>query len=83
MIELTTETLAGIECLHATPAGQRHQPLPTVLFYHGFTSSKEVYAYFAVALAQAGFRAVMPDAELHGARITVTPKHGWAASGRF
>ncbi len=40
MIELTTETLAGIECLHATPAGQRHQPLPTVLFYHGFTSSK-------------------------------------------
>ncbi|HBP95248.1 MAG TPA: esterase, partial [Pantoea agglomerans] len=47
MIELTTETLAGIECLHATPAGQRHQPLPTVLFYHGFTSSKEVYAYFA------------------------------------
>ncbi|MGK3144191.1 esterase [Pantoea sp. C2G6] len=68
MIELTTETLAGIECLHATPAGQRHSRLPTVLFYHGFTSSKEVYAYFAVALAQAGFRAVMPDAELHGAR---------------
>lgn len=68
MIALTTETLAGIECLHATPAGQHHQPLPTVLFYHGFTSSKEVYAYFAVALAQAGFRAVMPDADLHGAR---------------
>jgi len=68
MIELTTDTLAGIECLHAAPAGQRHQPLPTVLFYHGFTSSKEIYAYFAVALAQAGFRAVMPDAELHGAR---------------
>jgi len=80
MIELTTETLAGIECLHATPAGQRHQPLPTVLFYHGFTSSKEVYAYFAVALAQAGFRAVMPDAELHGARY-----HGDAEArlGRF
>ena len=68
MIELTTETLAGIECLHAAPAGQRRNRLPTVLFYHGFTSSKEVYAYFAVALAQAGFRAVMPDADLHGAR---------------
>lgn len=68
MIELTTETLAGIECLHAAPAGQRHARLPTVLFYHGFTSSKEVYAYFAVALAQAGFRAVMPDADMHGAR---------------
>lgn len=68
MIELNTERLAGIEVLHATPAGQRHTPLPTVLLYHGFTSSKEVYAYLAVALAQAGFRAVMPDADLHGAR---------------
>lgn len=70
MIELTTETLAGIECIHATPTGQRHARLPTVLFYHGFTSSKEVYAYFAVALAQAGFRAVMPDANMHGARYS-------------
>lgn len=70
MIELNTERLAGIEVLHATPAGQRHNPLPTVLLYHGFTSSKEVYAYLVVALAQAGFRAVMPDADLHGARDT-------------
>lgn len=68
MIEINVETLAGIECLHATPAGKQHSALPTVLFWHGFTSSKEVYAYFAVALAQAGFRAVMPDAQLHGAR---------------
>lgn len=68
MIELTTERFAGIECLHAAPAGQRQQRLPTVVFYHGFTSSKEVYAYFAVALAQAGFRALMPDADMHGAR---------------
>ncbi len=68
MIELVTERLAGIECIHAAPAGQRHAQLPTVLFWHGFTSSKEVYSYFAVALAQAGFRAVLPDADMHGAR---------------
>lgn len=68
MIELTTEALAGIECIHAAPSGCRHTPLPTVIFYHGFLSSKEVYAYFAVALAQAGFRAVLPDADMHGAR---------------
>lgn len=68
MIELSTDTFAGIDCLHATPSGQQKQPLPTVIFYHGFTSSKEVYAYFAVALAQAGFRVVMPDACQHGAR---------------
>lgn len=42
--------------------------LPTILFYHGITSSKEVYSYFAVALAQAGFRAVLPDADMHSSR---------------
>ena len=68
MIELAVEQWAGIECLHAAPAGQRALPLPTILFYHGFTSSKEVYSYFAVALAQAGFRVIMPDADMHGAR---------------
>ncbi len=36
--------------------------------YHGFTSSKLVYSYFAVALAEAGFRVIMPDAPEHGAR---------------
>lgn len=68
MIELATERLAGIECIHAAPAGQRQARLPTLLFYHGFTSSKEVYSYFAVALALAGFRVIMPDADMHGAR---------------
>ncbi|CAO98002.1 esterase [Erwinia tasmaniensis] len=69
MIELNTDRFAGIECLHAYPAGKRHQALPTVLFYHGYSSSKEVYGYFAVALAQAGYRAVLPDADMHGARF--------------
>ena len=69
MIELETRHLAGIETLHATPAGWHDQPLPTVVFYHGFSSSKLVYSYFAVALAQAGMRVVMPDARDHGARF--------------
>jgi fermentation-respiration switch protein FrsA (DUF1100 family) len=42
--------------------------LPCIVFYHGFTSSKLVYSYFAVALAEAGFRVIMPDAPEHGAR---------------
>ncbi len=69
MIEIYTEQLAGIEVLHAVPTGQQQKALPTVLFYHGFTSSKLVYSYFAVALAQAGMRVVMPDAQGHGARF--------------
>ena len=69
MIELETRRLGNHDILHAFPAGKREQPLPAVLFYHGFTSSKLVYSYFAVALAQAGFRVVMPDAPDHGARF--------------
>lgn len=69
MIELYTEQLAGNEVLMAVPAGKRHQRLPGVVFYHGFTSSKLVYSYFAVALAQRGLRVIMPDAPDHGSRF--------------
>jgi fermentation-respiration switch protein FrsA (DUF1100 family) len=69
MIEVYTERFAGIETLHAVPAGMKTAALPTVVFYHGFSSSKTVYSYFAVALAQAGFRAILPDAPQHGARF--------------
>lgn len=69
MIEIETRQLAGIPVLHAVPAGKPECSLPCIIFYHGFTSSSLVYSYFAVALAQAGFRVVMPDAPDHGARI--------------
>lgn len=59
--EIETRQLAGIPVLHAVPAGKRECSPPCILFYHGFTSSSLVYSYFAVALAQAGFRVVMPD----------------------
>lgn len=70
MIELKTQQLGEHEILHAFPAGLGEQQLPVVIFYHGFTSSKLVYSYFAVALAQAGFRVVMPDAPEHGSRFS-------------
>lgn len=69
MIAIETRQLAGGVVLHAFPEGKRAVPLPCVVFYHGFTSSSLVYSYFAVALAQAGFRVVMPDAPEHGARF--------------
>lgn len=69
MIEMYTEQLAGIEVLHAVPAGKKESQLPVVFVYHGFTSSKLVYSYFAVALAQSGMRVIMPDAQQHGARF--------------
>lgn len=69
MIEINLDKLGGREFLHATPSGLRDTPLPTLFFYHGFLSSKLVYSYFAVALAQAGYRVIMPDADQHGARF--------------
>ncbi|AKA39015.1 esterase [Yersinia ruckeri] len=81
MVEMSLESVEGIEVIHAGPAGKRHQPLPTIFFYHGYTSSKEVYSYFAYAFAAAGFRTIIPDADLHGARFdgneTYRRAHFW------
>lgn len=70
MIEIETRRLAEHHLLHAFPVGNKSKPLPTIIFYHGFTSSSLVYSYFAVALAQAGFRVIMPDAPEHGDRFS-------------
>ncbi len=68
MVELYEEDVEGIQIIHAVPAGKYHEKLPTVFFYHGFTSSKEIYSYFGYTLAKAGFRVILPDALMHGAR---------------
>ena len=69
MVEMFDEVIEGIPVLHAAPAGKQGQPLPTIFFYHGFTSSKEVYSYFGYVFAKAGFRTILPEANLHGARF--------------
>lgn len=69
MVEMHQEYVGDIEVIHAVPAGGYASPLPTLFFYHGYTSSKEVYSYFGYALALAGFRVVLPDALMHGARF--------------
>ena len=69
MIEMFDEVVDGLPVLHAAPAGKQGKPLPTLFFYHGFTSSKEVYSYFGYAFAKAGFRVILPEANLHGSRF--------------
>mgnify|MGYP004715490419 CR=1 FL=1 len=68
MVEMYEENIEGIQVIHAVPAGQYQQPLPTIFFYHGFLSSKELYSYFGYTLAKVGFRVILPDALMHGAR---------------
>ena len=61
--------LGGWPALHAAPAERFDAPLPTVLLCHGFTRSKELDSNLAVMLARAGLRAVLPEADGHGARF--------------
>lgn len=77
MVEMGNEDVSGIEVLHAFPSGGRTRPLPTIFFFHGYTSSKEVYSYFAYALAKAGFRVIAPDALMHGARFDGDEARRW------
>ncbi|AIR70799.1 esterase [Dickeya fangzhongdai] len=77
MVEMGSENVSGIEVLHAFPSGARTRPLPTIFFFHGYTSSKEVYSYFAYALAKAGFRVIAPDALMHGARFDGDEARRW------
>lgn len=69
MVLMGEESIEGIPALHAFPAEKAELPLPTIFFFHGYTSSKELNACFGYLLAQAGFRVVMPEAPMHGARF--------------
>lgn len=82
MIEIETRQLTGQHLLHAFPGGKNNTPLPVIVFYHGFTSSALVYSYFAVALAQAGFRVIMPDAPEHAHVLTAMRRQECLASGK-
>lgn len=76
MVEMFEDVIgSGIAAIHAVPAGKREQPLPTLFFFHGYLSSKEVYSYFGYALAAAGFRVILPDALMHGARYDGDDAH--------
>lgn len=75
MVEIFEEIVNEIPILHAVPVGKQESALPTIFFYHGFTSSKEMYCYFAYSLAREGFRVVMPEADMHGVRFNGDSEH--------
>lgn len=68
-VTMREERIGGIPAIHAAPAQGFDRPLPTVFFHHGFTSSKELSAFFGYLLAQAGMRVVLPEADGHGERF--------------
>lgn len=65
---LTERTeLAGIPVLHVRNR-ELHEPAPTVIFYHGWSSRKENHLIMAESLAVEGLRVILPDARRHGER---------------
>ncbi|MBF2346836.1 esterase [Listeria seeligeri] len=69
MIQVENEQIAGIPVLHISNSENTDKMLPTIIFYHGFTSQKELYLHYGYLLAQRGFRVILPDAKLHGERL--------------
>ena len=70
-LTLHSTKIHSIPVLELYPALEQHssiRPLPLVIVFHGFDSSKERKLQNALAIAQQGFFVVMPDAVRHGER---------------
>lgn len=74
--------LAGIPLLHIRPRGLEGRA-PTVLFFHGWSSTKEGQIITAEALACEGYRVIVPDNINHGERGALTAYDDAAAERYF
>ena len=68
MVLMIEDTIEGVPAIHAAPADRMSHPLPTIFFFHGYRSSKELSSFFGYMLATAGFRVILPEAPMHGSR---------------
>ncbi len=68
MISIKSLAVEGLPLMEITPAGKENTLLPTVVFFHGWESNKESCLVHGYELAKQGFRALLPDAYLHGER---------------
>lgn len=57
-----------IPVLEVVDQDQLYTPLPLIVYYHGWQTSKELVLTQGRKLAQQGFRVVLPDAQNHGER---------------
>lgn len=67
-LRVVRRVIAGIPLLEVAPTEFAYHPLPTIFFYHGWQSQKELVLTQARKLAAKNFRVVMPDALNHGER---------------
>ncbi|MFC0015305.1 MULTISPECIES: prolyl oligopeptidase family serine peptidase [Allobacillus] len=70
MITITHEKIEQIPSLLVSNEDQQQKPV--VVYFHGFTSSKEQNLSQAYYLAEKGFLVILPDSFHHGERATET-----------
>lgn len=68
MITITEQSIGEIPTLFVTKNYGQHKALPTVIYFHGFTSAKEHNLPLAYLLAEKNFRVILPDSKWHGNR---------------
>lgn len=68
LVIVENECINHIPLLHLVKKGSHAEPLPLVIFIHGFMSVKERNLHYGYMLAEAGFRVVLPEAIYHGQR---------------
>lgn len=68
MIGIYKQNIRHIPCLFVVDEKREKDPLPLVIYFHGFTSAKEHNLDTAYLLAEKGFRVVLPDSLHHGER---------------
>ncbi|MFB4162790.1 prolyl oligopeptidase family serine peptidase [Alteribacillus sp. JSM 102045] len=68
MFTIREEAFADIPALHIFKEEHEQKPLPTFLFWHGFSSGKEHNLHVAYRLAKKGIRVILPEAVHHGER---------------
>lgn len=75
MIIVNRETRFDIPLLIVSEDHNQNDPLPTMLYIHGFTSSKEINLSLAYWVANKGYRVILMDCLYHGERKNELSSH--------
>lgn len=67
-ISVFERQIGQIPILEVVLDSERYTPLPLIIFYHGWQTSKELVLTQARKLAQHRIRVILPDAMFHGER---------------
>lgn len=68
MIGIFQKEIKSIPCLIVVDSAKEEEALPTLTYFHGFTSAKEHNLPFAFLQAEKGYRVILPDSMYHGER---------------